>query len=868
MLRKTFFTTITFLLTLLFQFNLEAQVIKVSKSFIKDPDLAPGRINNKLLVLFLNVEEADSKLNSFSFTTKGNYNLSDLSPGAPFKLYYSTFSKDSLIARATAVLPGGKIKFSGLNFLLEKKNFYSTKFILTVDVSNDATDGHTIGFNEILPNDFSVSAGTVETLNIESETKPIITPKVKITPFLLTPSTVSAGTEDATLYKFKMVVSDNDLYLDSLISYTKGTYSIQDLEPYREITLNYSSDEELSYDYFAGVGRASSGNKMVFKSNGYILRKGETYIFSITADINSPATIGKNIGIKSIPINNFHFGSKVISSGESLPEGQLLTFGNAKITLTYGGPQAGNTSPGSEVLLYKCKIDVSGASAALDILSFSIDGTVKDLDLDYLPYSLYLSKTGELSDLNNIKIDDTFHPTFSSEINFFPSPNNIPIGTSYLLITATIGDKAIIGNTIGTNTFSEENFDFNESQVEAVFPLPKGGLQTIIKPLVSVSHIPVPNGKIGSESSGILYKLKIQAYNTDVWLDSLTINTAGTFTSDDISSFYLYANDSDSNIGMKEVAYSTLWSYEPGKKVVFSPYSNIHIPKGTAKYLYVVADLGMFNDIGNTIQITEINAKDIVFLSGETEGSFPLPKGGIQTISKLNVNVTPQSIDGKNLMLGSKNNIIYKFTANTGDTQAALNWTYFYLGGNFKKEDIQEFGLWVNNENKLEGAFQLETESLNSSDTSIEFNEDFILPTNSPVYFFVTADISNSAVNGNYLNVKPNQNNIGFSLASQKISMPAGGTFTFGLINSIFNSEDKLVQVYPNPNNGNFKITFENHGMKKVLLGDLSGKVIEERYIDEINSDWQLSNLPKGMYLLNIIDVTSEKKKVVKLYIK
>jgi subtilisin-like proprotein convertase family protein len=76
--------------------------------------------------------------------------------------------------------------------------------------------------------------------------------------------------------------------------------------------------------------------------------------------------------------------------------------------------------------------------------------------------------------------------------------------------------------------------------------------------------------------------------------------------------------------------------------------------------------------------------------------------------------------------------------------------------------------------------------------------------------------------------------------------------------------------VYPNPNNGNFKIQFSSQSENDVMISvhDLLGrKVFENKYnktSSEFNENIQLKNVSSGVYLLTIVDGDSkEEKKII-----
>ena len=79
-------------------------------------------------------------------------------------------------------------------------------------------------------------------------------------------------------------------------------------------------------------------------------------------------------------------------------------------------------------------------------------------------------------------------------------------------------------------------------------------------------------------------------------------------------------------------------------------------------------------------------------------------------------------------------------------------------------------------------------------------------------------------------------------------------------------SSENAISVYPNPNNGQFSIQF-NGVMKDVYTIEVRNILGQTVYNEEVNISggpgvqiqMDLSNLKKGVYLLNVINSTSER---------
>ena len=63
------------------------------------------------------------------------------------------------------------------------------------------------------------------------------------------------------------------------------------------------------------------------------------------------------------------------------------------------------------------------------------------------------------------------------------------------------------------------------------------------------------------------------------------------------------------------------------------------------------------------------------------------------------------------------------------------------------------------------------------------------------------------------------------------------------------------VQLYPNPNNGNFTLQFSDNKLRQVCILDLTGRLILMQQVMQ-HKDFDCSLLSSGVYLLKISDDT------------
>ena len=70
--------------------------------------------------------------------------------------------------------------------------------------------------------------------------------------------------------------------------------------------------------------------------------------------------------------------------------------------------------------------------------------------------------------------------------------------------------------------------------------------------------------------------------------------------------------------------------------------------------------------------------------------------------------------------------------------------------------------------------------------------------------------------------------------------------------------DSEIINLYPNPNNGNFNIEFldpEKTEKSEIIISDLGGKQIYHVTIsaEEITKQFDLANIRSGMYIMTVI---------------
>jgi hypothetical protein len=80
--------------------------------------------------------------------------------------------------------------------------------------------------------------------------------------------------------------------------------------------------------------------------------------------------------------------------------------------------------------------------------------------------------------------------------------------------------------------------------------------------------------------------------------------------------------------------------------------------------------------------------------------------------------------------------------------------------------------------------------------------------------------------------------------------------------------EEFTVNVYPNPNNGKFDILTTGQGeIKEVIIYNIIGEKVFHQLFDDVSLKADISNLDKGLYMMQIYNKTQNKILTKRFYI-
>ncbi|MDX2188306.1 MAG: T9SS type A sorting domain-containing protein [Bacteroidota bacterium] len=573
--------------------------------------------------------------------------------------------------------------------------------------------------------------------------------------------TLSPGSSNNILYSW-YISSGNNSTLTSISFQLTGTFSPTDIKPNslklwqnsNGISL-YSNKSKLLYV----TSVPGSGTFVTFAGLNFTKPLNSNDRFFITVDIEPTATLGNNI-----TINNFN---TIVPSGTSKyisdpNTGSNLTINSiSSVNFNNNGVSSGPMAIGSQNNeLFKAYSYISNSTnLVFQAGVFSTTGTYAVSDVTV--FKLW-GREGNYSS-NPVLLATASGIASGSKILF----NSSSVGTNtinlaynntliYLSVTADINSTLSTnsGVTVGIKSNPMSNVSFVGVNGSNNVP---GYTRSITSPAIQVVTPFSPNGNIGQGiQNNLIYSVKIRSNNSNIPLSKIRFLTQGTFNATDVTQFTLYRNQNSNFSPSASDIVSTATASGLGQYLTFD-VSDQYYYQNTDYYFYLAADVSTNATVNRTVSIASITNNDLTISSGSITGT--LLSGGIQTIKSPTVKVTQIPLSTTALSPGASYQPVYAFKVEVGDFPVSnLKNVIFNTSGTFVSGDIDGFYLYYNytgNPKDLDyyvnGNYNITGPGSNLTFGGYNVNYN----ANDIVYYFLYANMSSNAAQGNTLRVNP-----------------------------------------------------------------------------------------------------------------
>jgi len=302
---------------------------------------------------------------------------------------------------------------------------------------------------------------------------------------------------------------------------------------------------------------------------------------------------------------------------------------------------------------------------------------------------------------------------------------------------------------------------------------------------VSVETPQVPEGGVSPGTAGhLLYSISLTPEKRDATLGKITLRTAGTYLTSDITRFSLWYS-ADETLDAGDVLLGEKPVADTGTDLRFTEFANtITITEGSTGHLFLTADISATAGGARTLSVAAPPLSNISFAPELAKFGTPA-QGGAQTFESASVAITSLlTISESIAKQGNLNHGLYGLKLNVSKKDVTLTGLSVQTAGDYQLSDISKFHLIYSPDATLDqDDAELTEHPADVSGTTLTFTGfSQAIPAGTAGYLFVTADIGAAVGVGRTLSViGVNLGDIIFEVDPQKIGSDpatAGATHT------------------------------------------------------------------------------------------
>jgi hypothetical protein len=454
------------------------------------------------------------------------------------------------------------------------------------------------------------------------------TPSVAFSTSHPTAGSINVNSVDNVLASYALATTTATATLTGVSFTMAGTYTSSDLS---NIRVYINSANNLTGATLLGTPTTvGTGGTISLTGLTASLPSGTTRHILVTASVASGANVGATVSLASTSLANFTLaaGNKTGTDPASASNAQTIASVPPSIDLSTPGPAGGNLPQNtSNAIIRSVQMTVTNAAALLNAVSFTTAGTYATSDIQTNGFRVYYNTTNSLTGATLLSTNAVV-PSGGS-ISATGLSQVVPIGTSYLIVTASAAFNATAGNTlsIAANAFS--SFTFAAGSLTGTDPVAAGNefTFTAVSSSAAISRTaPTTAANLGFPSTdNIIYQMGMAVTLNSAVLNSVSFTTAGTYLIGDIgANMKLWYNSSNSFATATTIA--TTASVASGNTVSFTGLSQF-IPVGSTGWVWLTIDIN--GGSGRNINIASVANTSVTFAGGVATGTAVA--GAVQT---------------------------------------------------------------------------------------------------------------------------------------------------------------------------------------------------------------------------------------------
>ncbi len=653
--------------------TIEAADIKTSSSPVAALSVNQGTSNVVTAIVKMKVSTMPVFVSKIVYTLSGNHDNDDLT------YTYVYFNTTPTLTGAN-YLGGTAASYAaphqyGISTYKQLNVGDSGYFIITVSVSNTATDNKTIKITgATVPVTFEfTTAPNVTGTQKNSGVQTIQAPDIKLSSVVVAASNVNQGATNMVTSIVKMKVSTMPVNVSSIVYTLSGTHDNDDLT-YTYVYFN-TSPTLTGASYLGGTianyAAPHTYNQSIYK----LMNKGDSGYFIITTSVSNAATDNKTFKITgaTTPVSFGYVTAPNVTGTQTNSGVQTIQAADIKVSSSPVAAAAVNQGS-NNVVTSITKLKISTMPVVVNNIGFTLSGTHDDNDLNYV--YVYFNTTPSLTGASYLGgTNANFSAPHAYSMNIYKSMN---VGDSgFFIVTTNVNNSASDNKTFKvTGATTPVTFGYTTSP-NSTGTQTNSGVQTIQAADITLSSQSVPAGNAPRGSTNnLLYTTKMVVATMPVVVTNLQFTFTGTHDADDLTYVYIYFNSSPTLTGASYLGGTTATFAAP-HTYSQSVYKSLSV--GETGYFLITFNVDAAASTGKTV-ILNGNLNPVIFgyTTAPNTTNNQTNSAGAKTIT---VSGPPVFVDQAKLQIaGNLNSSMYPNPANDK----------VLIEGNFMQDDKME----------------------------------------------------------------------------------------------------------------------------------------------------------------------------------
>lgn len=432
--------------------TIQAADITLTSSVIDSANLNQGTTYNVVYAAKMKVTTQPVTVNNIQFTMKGTHDNGDLTY---VYVYYNPTSPDmtgaSYLGYAAANFAAPHTYSVYINKAMAKGD--QGYFIISVSLTNNATDGHTIlinGASDPVVFGYITGPNVTDNQSNKAQKQTIQAANITLSSSNIPAANVSQGSTYNVVYAAKMVVKTQPLTVNNIQFTLKGTHDNGDLT-YAYVYFNPNGPTMSGASYLGYAIANFSGPHTYSVYINKPMDKGDQGYFIISVSLTTNATDEHTILMNGAtdPVV-FGFGTAPNITDNQANKSKKLTIQAADVTLTTPTIASGNMALGSTYNeVYAAKMNVTNEPVTVNNIQFTLSGTHDNNDLTYV-YLYYNANAPEVTGGTYLGYATATYAaphTYSVYVN-----KSMAIGEQgYFIAAVNVSGTASVGKTVKEN---------------------------------------------------------------------------------------------------------------------------------------------------------------------------------------------------------------------------------------------------------------------------------------------------------------------------------------------------------------------------------------------------------------------------------